>query len=477
MISIFNSVRDLHTNYILPEPYRSATAALPFLIGEYFQGEKRRYIVLATTGDDPDFPRGSPVTHWNGTPIERAVEINARNQAGGNASAKHARGLQRLTVRPLMMSLPPDEEWVDIRYLDASGTAKEKRFAWKVLVGSDAAASIPSAPELSEATLSYWTALGLDLENEVANGVSRKLFASGELKIQHDIQRFLESAGQEGGFESASDAPDFNSVSTMPEVFEFSKVHTFRGDLGRIRIKTFNVKVPEGFVSEFVRIAALLPQDRLIIDVRGNGGGNIIAGETLLQTLTGRTIEPERLQFLNRPLVLKMAEAKPDWFGAWLPSLRRAVQTGAVFSQGLPFMDPADYNRLGRKYPGKVILLTDAFCYSTTDIFSAGFRDHNIGPILGTMGNTGAGGANVFDWQLIAMLFGGVPDSPIQAPPLGASFRVAIRRTLRVGPNAGVELEDLGVEPDELHNTTLKDLLEQNADLYEHAAALLARWP
>jgi Peptidase family S41 len=476
MISIFNSLRDLHTNYILPEPYRSATAALPFAIGEYFDAEERRYIVFATSGDDPDFRPGMPVTHWNGVPMERAVELNARSQAGGNAAAKHARGLQRLTVRPLMMSLPPDEEWVVVGYLDANGAKREKRFYWSVLVESDASGTT-AGPELSEATLGYWTALGLDLENEAANRVSRKLFASGELKVQHDVLRFLERrVAVRGGLEIAG-GPDFSKVSMMPDVFDFSRVHTAGGDLGRIKIKTFNVQDPGAFVAEFVRIAALLPQDRLIVDVRGNGGGNIIAGETLLQTLTSATIEPERLQFLNRPLVLQMAEAKPDWFGEWLPSLRRALTTGAVFSQGLPLLPTAAYNKIGRKYPGKVVLLTDAFCYSTTDIFAAGFRDHKIGPILGTMGNTGAGGANVFDWQLIAMLFQSVPDSPIRTPPLGASFRVAIRRTLRVGPNAGVELEDLGVEPDQVHRTTLRDVLEQSVDLYDHATALLERWP
>ena len=43
------------------------------------------------------------------------------------------------------------------------------------------------------------------------------------------------------------------------------------------------------------------------------------------------------------------------------------------------------------------MLVTDAFCYSTTDIFAAGFQDHEIGTILGCHDNTGAGGANVWD--------------------------------------------------------------------------------
>ena len=54
---------------------------------------------------------------------------------------------------------------------------------------------------------------------------------------------------------------------------------------------------------------------------------------------------------------------------------------------------------------GPVVLITDARCYSTTDIFAAGFQDHKVGTILGTDNNTGAGGANVWTLELIRQYF------------------------------------------------------------------------
>jgi hypothetical protein len=46
MTSVFMSVRDLHTNYLLPQPYRDYTAYLPFLIRPYYDDDgRRRYIV------------------------------------------------------------------------------------------------------------------------------------------------------------------------------------------------------------------------------------------------------------------------------------------------------------------------------------------------------------------------------------------------------------------------------------------------
>src|SRR5262249_4840467 len=42
MISIFSRLRDGHTRYILPNPYRKRVAFLPFHIEEYFESGKRK---------------------------------------------------------------------------------------------------------------------------------------------------------------------------------------------------------------------------------------------------------------------------------------------------------------------------------------------------------------------------------------------------------------------------------------------------
>ncbi|MET4720722.1 hypothetical protein ABIF63_004828 [Bradyrhizobium japonicum] len=52
-------------------------------------------------------------------------------------------------------------------------------------------------------------------------------------------------------------------------------------------------------------------------------------------------------------------------------------------------------------------------------------------------------------------------------------MRVAIRRTLRVGAQAGTEIEDLGIEPDKIHEPTVQDLLNNDVDLFQAAAELL----
>ena len=52
-----------------------------------------------------------------------------------------------------------------------------------------------------------------------------------------------------------------------------------------------------------------------------------------------------------------------------------------------------------------------------------------------------------------------------------------MRRSVRVGPRAGSPLEEFGVEPDELHLMTERDILEDNRDLLACAARLIRQQP
>jgi hypothetical protein len=195
-------------------------------------------------------------------------------------------------------------------------------------------------------------------------------------------------------------------------------------------------------------------------------------GELILQTLTPRRVEPEPLQFLNTPLNLEICRrngATSTWadLTQWVESMQQALQTGATLSAGFPISDPEACNAIVQKYFGPVVLITDALFYSTTDIFAAGFQDHEIGPILGADGNTGAGGANVWEHRFFVSDVLPGAGSVYQLLPSGAGMRVSIRRTLRVGRRAGTPVEDLGVIPTERHFMTRNDVLNNNVDLIQ----------
>jgi hypothetical protein len=467
MSEIFHSLRDLHTNYVLPEPFRGKLAFLPFLVEEFFEQGRPQYLVTKVMDGAPvgDFGLGALITHWNGMPIERAIEVSAARYAGSNEAARHARGVESLTVRPLRIHRYPDEDWVVVGFFK-DGKSGEFRQPWLV------APNLPPVIEEYGSADEARTVLGLDLDMDEAHRARKLLFAQAVAASERD------PAGQ-------PPEPAADEVPTrLPSVFRARKVTVNKVQFGHLRIYTFHVNDPDAFVAEFVRLIEALPSTGLIVDVRGNGGGHISAAEFTLQTLTPVRITPEPTQFINTGVNAELCRQHEHGqggidLGAWLPSIEQSVQTGATHSNAYP-ITPADRaNAVGQRYFGPVVLITDGRCYSATDIFAAGFQDHRIGPVLGVDANTGAGGANVWTHELLSQLVQprGGNGSPYQELRSGVGMRVSIRRTLRVGDAAGTAVEDLGVVPDKVHQLTRRDIEKTNDDLIRHAVSLLRKQP
>jgi hypothetical protein len=77
-------------------------------------------------------------------------------------------------------------------------------------------------------------------------------------------------------------------------------------------------------------------------------------------TTTSELTTEERQRIVDQALIL----------------IEQAVETGAPFSDGLP-VSPTEFrdcNDLGQQYHGPVVIIIDGLCYSTTDIFAAGWQ-------------------------------------------------------------------------------------------------------
>ena len=474
---IFLGLHDLHTNYILPSRY-AGFAFLGIFLERCVDDGHTTFLVTKTFDHiigDPQLKAGVEVTHWNGTPIQLAVAANAAREAGSNKAAQLAQGLQNMTLRAINMSLPPDEDWIDVTY-KVDGSTHETRVPWRVFesaVEVTTPGSLPSLPTGVEVAAHHL--VGMDLRTELTRRVKRRLFAPASLKPTPVPDATKPPASKAGVRKPRATSPlAAGQVPTnRPDELKARVVDTPSGTFGHLRIFTFHMQDQDinAFLNEVARLLSLMPPEGLVLDVRGNGGGYVIAAEFLLQFLSPRRITPEPFQFVTTPGTTALARTVDDYMD-WKASLEEAVTTGSAYSTAFPLY-PADLvNSVGQVYQGPVVLVTDAQCYSACDIFAAGFQDHELGPVLGVEGNTGAGGANVVTHEDLRTEWTG---GTLKQLPKGVQMRVALRRCLRVGSRMGQPVEDLGVVPDTLHELTRRDLLADNADLMAAAGTLLAQ--
>ncbi|MFD5436040.1 S41 family peptidase [Kitasatospora sp. NPDC127067] len=459
LAAVFRDLRDLHTVYQLPAPYRGQVALLGFLVERYQDADGTPHYLVSRIDDSlrhGDFDTGVELELWNGVPVERAVERGTAAQVGCGPDARLARGLESLTLRPLRTAPPPDERWVLLTYRTPQGRLRETRVPWRVR----AAERYRGRDQDPVPTLGAH--LGIDVGNEATRQAKRALFAPGSART------------------SAARAPR--------DVLAYSGARA--RPYGYLRIFSFNVASARRFAEQVAAIAAKAPAQGLIVDVRGNPGGNILAAEAALRVLSGSPVAPVRFSLPTTRAALALVRADPA-FRRWTDSIRDAVETGEPYSQAFPLTDPEALTDGLPHYTGPKVLIVDALTYSAADVFAAGFADNGAnggtnggaddgpgggpgggpGPVLGTAATTGAGGANVWTYELLSVW---LPEL-LPALPRGAGFRVALRRATRAGASAGVPLEDFGVAATGLHRLTRRDVLGHNQDLLASAVTLLDR--
>lgn len=473
LTTIFTSLRDRHTVYILPDPYRRAIAFLPFVVERCWEegaGGDAPPVYLVTkvhpafAGDEfPDprdrgLDREAPsveVTHFNGVRIDRAVAANGQVNAGGNADARAARGLARLTFRWMGLGSRPLEDRVTLDYRVDGGEPRQKTFPWLYVAREPAQPTGPTRTRRPQ----HAGARAIDGEGEWIRAVKRDLFAGPRARPLH-----------------------YREVGS-DEVYGYLRIHSFDVDHDGL----------EDYLSAAAAGIRRAPAAGLIIDIRANPGGSIVAAERLLQMLSPEPIIPERLQFLNTPEVAAMgrryferlvAQETPAPGEATFERLsREASHAGAQYI----FSPPTEGDRgpdLGTGlYDGPKVLIVDALTYSAGDIFAAGFQDQELGTVIGTDARTGGGGGNVWEYDFVRDY---APSHLLDPLPRNASFDVAVRRATRVGVNGGTAIEDVGVSVDAdlradppaplRHRLKRRDVLgETNAALIEYAVGVLAR--
>lgn len=450
--SLVTGLRDAHTRYLGPTTLRGHVAALPFLVEQYGPDTEPHFLaskVNPEVVDDKEFVPGVELLAWNGIPFARAVELYAERETGGRRDSRRARALESLTFRALDFGPPPDEHWVIVGYATRRGRRREVRLPWRVLYPRKAATAGEAG---SRAALKQAVDPGAEAVRR-----AKKLQFAPELWLA-DLER---AEAPRGG---ATNPPAVEEWIETP-LQDVLAAKLLTPTVGYLRIWSFDVDDDDAFVAELIRLLGLLPPTGLLVDLRGNPGGLVWAAERSLQLFTDATIAPTRFSLLATPVTRQMADSPFNRLEleAWSPSLQDAVSTGELYAQPLPLTDPTWCNDLGRHYPGPAVAIVDANTYSSGDLFAAGWRDHDIGPLVCVGQATGAGGANVWTAAQLRDALTGT-DSPLPALPDGTGFTLSFRRAIRSAAGDGLPIEDLGV-PGIPYAMTRRDLLESNRDL------------
>ncbi len=529
LIGVVTRVRDRHLTFYGRTP-NGLSASLPFYIERCWISGSESYIVTKLNGTSPQHLKvGAIVTHWNGTPIARQIQLNANYFDGGNEPAAIARSLEFLTQRPLYRFAVPHESWVVLTFI-INGATYEERFQWDGFV----LGSVPVTPAIGRNVIGY--------------GGDPDLFSVQMMKrIKFAAQSFDAYAGEDASITEAG-VPQILGQATN---FRYGIVTTAHGTYAYLRVFNFQADDVDDIAKVMIPVLEQLPQDGLIFDMRGNTGGYIAAGERLLQLFTHKNIVPTRFQFRATEGTRQMMTASP-YFDRWKKSIEEAYVTGESFSQGYPIEGTdADANQIGQRYYGPVVVITDALAFSTADMFAAGFIDHNIGRVICIDKNMAAAGGNNWTFKVLRLfnpdfqvdvsfksqLDAGDLSTPLRTVlnqqglslsstasisktqdqygdywaitdwsqqhkirhfpwmtkglnvyparsrigledlPTGVRFGITMRRCIRSAKNEGRLLEDLGIEPNVIYRPTLKDVTEQNQDLLIRASLEITQMP
>ena len=485
LAAIVTQLRDYHTRYTWPAAFAGKVAVLPFLVEMYGPDAAPTYVVTKVgKGLDAGFVPGVLLQYWNGVPIDRAVVRHADQECAGRPDGCARRRCRASPFARWNSARRPTRNGSSSAIGRATPPASDRRaqgsprVPWKVVDPGAASGLFAGGPTGQRTKLRRTRAV-----NPAAAAVRMAkmlLFAPEALVGETPPDAPHVASGRakgvtKGGAKGRGLAAT-TITTTMPDTLRVQTLQVPGGAVGYLRIWAFETD-PDKFIGELLRVIPLLPQTGLIIDVRGNPGGYILAAEEALQLFTPKPIEPVRFSVLATPFTRDMAAlpALADELAPWKASLDAAVRNGELYSQPVPISDPADCNAIGQQYGGPVMLVGDTNTYSAGDLFTAGFVDNGIGPFVCVGEATGAGGANVWQYDELRKALAG---TAIALPPLtgGIGLSFAFRRATRAGPSEGLTIEDVGVAGTR-YAITRNDLLAGNGDLLLKCVALLRQQP
>lgn len=429
---IFFRLRDLHTLYYLPKPFACYESFLPFGFKEVTAANGKKVIAVSTMRDDEEvlkfmprpfrLKRGDIVTSYNGLSIEKAIQSNMNHSLGANPSAARRKSIENLRFFQHDLDLLPANDSIKFEFQTSEGEKYKLEIPW--------------------VTWKNWNCIGQQ-NNLAVNTINKTPMA-----------------------EAKKHRADFDQTGESTLYWQINK--TKFGNFGYIELMSFN-PIDLTVNEVILKVKSLLQNelkntDGLMIDLRGNTGGQLHLAERMIQLFSPREIQPHNFILRNSEAnTLYMALTPMDRF---TKALEEAQRTNSPFTKGLPISTTEEVNDLGQVYFKPVAVYVDSNCYSACDTFAAHVQDHKVATVFGEDQTTGGGGANVFSLDEVLEDFEqyGVDSGPFKKLPNGQNITFAFRQTSRTGANFGKLIEDAGVKADRISAPSMSDQFNSNND-------------
>ncbi|KAJ3089935.1 hypothetical protein HK102_005129 [Quaeritorhiza haematococci] len=471
--------RDLHTVYQFPRPYRCYTAVWPLAFAlvesDDLVGNPQAAVKSLPRQELRDrFPSsslsqisiGDVLVSINGLTVKELYEKFKHVAAGANTFGGHRSVLGYFTYRSATHFLLPDED--EVTYvLRRTKHGETYTVTFPIAVESDEKclepppqeqSPPPSQPESDERTpIRIKQPKRLDLASvhqQPIEGMKRIFGAdifppptSNETAPRYPT---AEPAIQWSLYRPGRGVIGLEGSSSMKE----------GPVVGVIHLKHFS---PWDVDRAVLLIRGLLinqfkDTEGVIFDVRSNPGGIIAFAEKIPQLFSvpgdAKPAVPMGMRALNTPLNEKLFTGVcSDWEPGWRELFDQ--DNDSRYTKPLPIVSEYAVNLLGQAYFKPTAVLMNSWCYSSCDMFSAAMQDIGAAIIFGEDPQTGAGGANVWDYSL---LHDCLPDDLPSLREEGINPNIAFRQLIRNGKNAGELIEDVGVVADFVVRPQVSDL-------------------
>ena len=435
---LFASLRDLHTNYLMPAPHAcyGFVQAVDFTVAavkpHWYTSTKQELVVQQFASQPelnqlsyPDIAKmnvGDIVLKINGKTFEEFVESVKWFTGGNNESGGIRNALTHLAARSGVLMKVPEENKVTYEmqsYNDASKKytvtlpwiASRKDDCYRKYLKFEADMANSTSPDPATRFRNRFTLpprtpkIDKPSPVEIKRRLKKNLNSMKSIQMDFYKQFFpFNPSGDKVTFIATSDpilkwaiyAPKnmgILQISSFEYVFTFLLIH-HDFNLVCIPIQFRPVNNDDKALVNLVRsllVKELKDTDSLLLDMRDNGGGDIAMADLLPQLFATKPVFPTYARAIVSPANDYIFANSTDAADSWYRATQNAPN-GSIYSPLIQFTTVKEANQVGAAYFKPVGYFQNGNCFSACDLMAANVQDNEVMTVFGEDIRSGAGG-------------------------------------------------------------------------------------